>query len=82
MQNIINFSSILLNLLPIGVIISAIFTITSRVPIVSIIGLISVFIQSAIYVIVLAMDFIGLSYLIIYVGECLEWYTIGDNCFN
>lgn len=68
MQNIINLSSITLSVLPLIVIISAILTITSRNPVNSVIGLISVFINSAIIIIILSMDFIGLSYLIIYVG--------------
>jgi NADH-ubiquinone oxidoreductase chain 6 len=68
MQNIINLSSIILNILPFIVIISAILTITSRNPVNSVIGLISVFVNSAILIIILSMDFIGLSYLIIYVG--------------
>ncbi len=82
MQNIINLSSIILNILPFIVIISAILTITSKNPVNSVIGLISVFINSAIIIIILSMDFIGLSYLIIYVGECLKRYIIKDNNLN
>jgi hypothetical protein len=76
MQNIINLSSIILYLLPFIIIISAIFTITSKNPVNSVIGLISVFINSAIIIIILSMDFIGLSYLIIYVGKCLTMDSI------
>jgi len=76
MQNIINYPSILMVCLPIGVIISAILTITARSAVNSVIGLISVFIHSAVYITVLAMDFIGLSYLIIYVGKCLQWFKL------
>ena len=82
MQNIINLSSIILCVLPFIVIISAILTITSRNPVNSVIGLISVFINSAIIIIILSMDFIGLSYLIIYVGECLQWFSIENYYFN
>lgn len=82
MQNIINLSSTALWALPLIIIISAILTITSRNPVNSVIGLISVFMNSAIIIIIFAMDFIGLSYLIIYVGECLTTDTIIYDNFN
>ena len=82
MQSIINLSSIILYILPFIISISAILTITSKNPVNSVIGLISVFIHSAIIIIMLAIDFIGLSYLIIYVGNCLKWFMIRDNNIN
>jgi NADH-ubiquinone oxidoreductase chain 6 len=63
-----NLIRIILDLLSIGAIISAILTITSKNPVNSVIGLISVFVHSATYLIILSLNFIGLSYLIIYVG--------------
>lgn len=60
--------NLFLNLCAFGAIISAILTITSFNPINSIIGLITVYIYIAIYLIILSFNFIGLSYLIIYVG--------------
>lgn len=63
-----NIIRIILDLLSIGAIISAILTITSKNPVNSVIGLISVFVHTSIYLIILSFHFIGLSYLIIYVG--------------
>lgn len=63
-----NIIRIILDLLSIGAIISAILTITSKNPVNSVIGLISVFVHSSTYLIILSLNFIGLSYLIIYVG--------------
>lgn len=57
-----------LDILVAGSIISAVFTITAVNPINAIIGLISVYVHIAIYLIILTFNFIGLSYLIIYVG--------------
>ena len=58
----------ILNLLIIGTFISAILTITSVNPVNSVVGLIAVYIHIAIYLTGLTFNFIGLSYLIIYVG--------------
>jgi NADH-ubiquinone oxidoreductase chain 6 len=58
----------ILDLLVIGAIVSAILTITSINPVNSVIGLISVYIHIAIYLTILTLNFIGLTYLIIYVG--------------
>lgn len=49
-------------------IISAIFTITSTNPVYSLIGLIATFTWSGSYLIWESIEFIGLSYLIVYVG--------------
>lgn len=57
-----------LDILIAGSIISAVLTITAVNPINAIIGLISVYVHIAIYLIILTFNFIGLSYLIIYVG--------------
>ncbi|KAK9744662.1 NADH dehydrogenase subunit 6 [Basidiobolus ranarum] len=60
--------TLVLNMLTIGGIVSGIITISSVNPVYSVIGLISVFVISAIYLIILGVTFIGISYLIIYVG--------------
>jgi NADH-ubiquinone oxidoreductase chain 6 len=60
--------NIILNFLIIGTFISAILTITSLNPVNSVVGLIAVYVHVAIYIIGLTFNFIGLSYLIIYVG--------------
>lgn len=52
----------------IGTILTAIFTLISINPIYSVIGLIIVFILSGSYLLFLSINFIGLSYFIIYVG--------------
>jgi len=57
-----------LNLLAIGTIISGIFSITSKNPIISVIFLISTFVQAAVYLILIGINFIGISYIVIYVG--------------
>ena len=54
--------------LTIGSLLSGIFTITSKNPVISILFLISVFVQAAIYLILTGVNFIGLAYIIIYVG--------------
>ena len=59
---------ILLDLLALGAIISSILVITSKNPVISVLFLISVFVHTACYLLVLGVGFVGLSYLIIYVG--------------
>jgi NADH-ubiquinone oxidoreductase chain 6 len=56
------------DLLVLGAIISAVLTITAVNPVNAVIGLISVYIHIAVYLIILTLNFIGLTYLIIYVG--------------
>jgi len=62
------FSVILTNLLAIGALISGVFSITAKNPIISIIFLIGTFVQAAGYLILIGINFIGLSYIIVYVG--------------
>ena len=61
-------TTIFLNLLAIGTIITGIFSITSKNPVISVIFLISTFVQSAGYLIFIGIQFIALSYIVIYVG--------------
>jgi NADH-ubiquinone oxidoreductase chain 6 len=51
-----------------GSVLSGILVITSRNPIISVLFLIAVFVNVACYLILLGINFIGLTYLIIYVG--------------
>lgn len=60
--------NISLILLMCGTLISGLFTITSSNPVVSLIFLISVFVNASIYLIITGVNFIGLAYIIIYVG--------------
>jgi len=61
-------NTILLDLLAFCSVLSGILVITSRNPIISVLFLIAVFVNIACYLILLGINFIGLTYLIIYVG--------------
>jgi NADH-ubiquinone oxidoreductase chain 6 len=61
-------TQILLDILAVGAIFSGILVITSKNPVISVLFLISLFIHSSCYLIVLGIGFVGLAYLIIYVG--------------
>lgn len=61
-------NNILLDVLAFGAILSSILVITSKNPVIAVIFLISVFLNSAGYLIVSGLGFIGLSYVIVYVG--------------
>jgi NADH-ubiquinone oxidoreductase chain 6 len=58
----------IVNLLTFGVLFSSIISITSNNPIISIIFLITAFVNAAGYLILLGINFIGISYVVIYVG--------------
>ena len=58
----------IINLLTFGVLFSSIISITSNNPIISIIFLITAFVNAAGYLILLGINFIGISYIVIYVG--------------
>jgi NADH-ubiquinone oxidoreductase chain 6 len=57
-----------LNMLAFGTLISSIFSITSKNPVISVIFLISTFVQAALYLILIGINFVGISYIVIYVG--------------
>ena len=63
-----SMNTILLDLLAFGSVLSGILVITSRNPIISVLFLIAVFVNVSCYLILLGINFIGLTYLIIYVG--------------
>jgi NADH-ubiquinone oxidoreductase chain 6 len=58
----------IVNLLTFGILFSSIISITSNNPIISIIFLITAFVNAAGYLILLGINFIGISYVVIYVG--------------
>jgi NADH-ubiquinone oxidoreductase chain 6 len=60
--------NILINILAFTALLSAVLVITSKNPIVSVVYLILVFCSSALYLILFGINFIGISYIIIYVG--------------
>jgi NADH-ubiquinone oxidoreductase chain 6 len=68
-ENITNgYIAEVLNLMFLLIIICSIFVIISKNPIVSVLFLIGLFSLVAFYLILLGMNFIGLSYLIVYIG--------------
>jgi NADH-ubiquinone oxidoreductase chain 6 len=58
----------IINLLSFGILFSSVFSITSKNPVISIIFLITTFVQAALYLILIGINFIGISYIVIYVG--------------
>ena len=59
---------LLIDVLALGAILSSILVITSKNPVVAVIFLISVFVNAAGYLILLGVGFIGITYIILYVG--------------
>ena len=57
-----------INLLTLGILLSSVFIISSKNPVISVIFLISTFVQAALYLILININFIGISYIVIYVG--------------
>ena len=60
--------NLFIDILAFGALISSVLVITSKNPVISVIFLISVFINAAGYLILLGIGFIGISYIIVYVG--------------
>jgi NADH-ubiquinone oxidoreductase chain 6 len=67
----INIKSLVIELLIITAIISAILVIISKNPVVSVIYLISLILNAALFLIVKGMPFIGISYILIYLGAII-----------
>lgn len=61
-------NTFLLDLLAFGAVLSGLLVITSKNPVISVLFLISVFVNAAGYLLLLGVGFVGLSYLIVYVG--------------
>jgi|SRR5882757_2369335 len=61
-------TTLFINILAFGTLLSSIFSITSKNPVISVIFLISTFVQSALYLILIGINFVGISYIVIYVG--------------
>jgi len=61
-------NNFLLDLLSFAAVLSGILVITSTNPVISVLFLISVFINAAGYLLLLGVGFVGISYLIVYVG--------------
>lgn len=67
----INIKSLLIELLIINAICSAILVIISKNPVISVIFLISLVLNSALFLIVKGMPFLGISYILIYLGAII-----------
>uniref|UniRef100_UPI00315C7949 NADH dehydrogenase subunit 6 n=1 Tax=Leucopaxillus giganteus TaxID=1167592 RepID=UPI00315C7949 len=61
-------TTIFINILAFGTLLSSVFCITSKNPVISVIFLISTFVQAAGYLILIGINFVGISYIVIYVG--------------
>ena len=68
---IINIKSFFIELLIINAIISAILVIIAKNPVISVIFLISLVLNSALFLIMKGMPFIGISYILIYLGAVI-----------
>ena len=60
--------TIFIDLLAFGTLLSSVLVITSKNPVIAVIFLISVFVNAAGYLILLGIGFIGISYIIVYIG--------------
>jgi NADH-ubiquinone oxidoreductase chain 6 len=67
-MTIINMNNFLLDLLALGAIFSGIMVITAKNPVISVLFLIAVFVNVAGYLCLLGVAYLGLVYLIVYVG--------------
>ena len=61
-------TSLFINLLVIGMLFYSVLSITSKNPVISVIFLITTFVSAAAYLILIGINFIGISYIVIYVG--------------
>jgi NADH-ubiquinone oxidoreductase chain 6 len=62
------FYNIILNLLQIIIVICGIFVIINKNPVISILYLIGLFLSVSLYLIILDINFVGISYLLVYIG--------------
>ena len=60
--------TIFIDLLAFGTLLSSVLVITSKNPVVAVIFLISVFVNAAGYLILIGVGFLGITYIILYVG--------------
>ena len=67
----INVKSLVLELLIINAIISAILVIISKNPVISVVFLISLVLNSALFLIAKGMPFLGISYILVYLGAII-----------
>jgi NADH-ubiquinone oxidoreductase chain 6 len=63
--------NLFLDILAFGTLLSSVLVITSKNPVIAVVFLISVFINAAGYLILLGVGFIGLSYILVYIGAII-----------
>ena len=61
-------TTILINIIAFATLLSGVFSITSKNPVISVTFLIGTFVLSAGYLILIGVNFVGISYIIVYVG--------------
>lgn len=61
-------TSLVLDLLAVSTVLAAVLVITARSPIVAVLYLIGVFVLAACYLVCLGITYVGLTYLVVYVG--------------
>lgn len=61
-------TNVILNVLALGAILSSVLVITSKNPVISVLYLISLFINTAGYLILLGIGFVGIAYILVYIG--------------
>jgi NADH-ubiquinone oxidoreductase chain 6 len=61
-------TTILINILAFSALLAGVFSITSKNPVISVLFLIGTFVSSAGYLILIGINFVGISYIIVYVG--------------
>jgi NADH-ubiquinone oxidoreductase chain 6 len=61
-------TTIFVNMLAFATLLSSVFSITSKNPVISVIFLISTFVSGAGYLMLIGINFVGISYIIVYVG--------------
>ena len=66
--NLLKMKNLFIDILAFGALLSSVLVITSKNPVIAVIFLISVFVNAAGYLILLGIGFIGISYIIVYVG--------------
>src|SRR5277367_5123182 len=61
-------TTLFINIFAFGTLLSSVFSITSKNHVISVIFLMSTFVQAALYLILIGINFVGISYIIVYVG--------------
>jgi len=71
MVTILNIKSLLIEILVLNAIVSAILVIIAKNPVISVVFLITLVLNSALYLIIKGMSFIGIAYILIYLGAII-----------